>query len=289
MTRHFDKFQAFYQTASFWNGKLAGVQQFQLSNFDFSHLSSTDQSLELPNIPVDTVLGKRAEYFFRFCVEQSSNYELLAANEQIFRGKETLGELDYILKDLRRNKILHVELVYKFYIYEYVRTFSSPFLDQAENQELSHYLGPNRRDYFIKKFDYLVSRQLPLLHKPETQQRLKELGISVDNIEQQVCFLAHVFIPRELWRHRFPYLNKRCIVGYYLDEFAFAKAETDNIYFLPEKKEWKIKPQPLEQPYSYEEIAPLVQESLKRGFAPMLWMQLIDGSFERFFVVAGLS
>jgi hypothetical protein len=74
-----------------------------------------------------------------------------------------------------------------------------------------------------------------------------------------------------------------------MDEFAFAKAETDNSYFLPEKKEWKMKPQPLEQCLSHPEAVELAKASLKRGFAPMLWMQLPDGTFERFFVVAALA
>ncbi len=288
MSSHLDRFRAFCQTASFWQGKLAGVQQFQLSNFDFSHLADSSHSLVLPNIPVDTVLGKRAEFFFQFCVEQSSNYELLVANEQIFQGKTTLGELDYILLERSTGQLIHVELVYKFYIYEPGKIHDSSNLSERQNHELSAYVGPNRRDYFIKKMDHLISHQLPLLGRQETALRLAKLGIPVTNIKQQVCFLAHVFIPRSAWQNDFPFLNKKCIVGYYMDEFAFAKAKTTNLYFLLEKKEWKIQPESLQVELSHENALERVTESLRRGFAPMLWMQLPDKSFERFFVVAAV-
>ena len=286
MTSHYDRFKAFYQTSSFWSGKLAGIQQFSLSNFNFKHLSEAEESLELPAIPIDTVLGKRAEYFFKFCVEQSSNYQLLAANEQIFSGKNTIGELDFILQHLDSGKNIHVELVYKFYIYEPHTHKASRFLSHNQNKELSFYVGPNRRDYFIKKFEHLAAHQLPLLYRPETQERLDQLGINALGMEQQVCFLAHVFIPRQAWQQDFPFLNKKCIVGYYMDESAFAKAYTDNLYFLPEKKEWKMRPQRLERAYTHRKILEHSRSSLQRGFAPMVWMLLQDGSFERFFIVS---
>jgi hypothetical protein len=289
LTSHLDRFEAFYQTASFWNGKLAGVQQFPLSNFDFHHLQESDEELVLPSIPAGTVLGKRAEYFFQFCVEQSSNYNLLLANEQIFRGKDTIGELDYIVQDRVRNKIIHIELVYKFYIYEPSKPYQSTYLSDVQNQALAHYVGPNRRDYFIKKLDHLLSKQLPLLHQPETMARLEELGITGAGMEQQICFLAHVFIPQAAWREEFKFLNKKCIVGYYLEEPAFAKAETTNVYFIPEKKEWKMSPQVLETSFSHAEVLQHAIISLKRGFAPMIWMHIADGTFERFFIVSPLS
>ncbi len=289
MNTDFDRFKAFYQTSSFWQGTLGGLKQFPLSNFNFNHLGQRTETLELPAIPAGTVLGKRAEYFFRFCAEQSSNYKVLLANEQIYRGNRTLGELDYILYDLHNKRTLHVELVYKFYIYEPGKPYYSNYLTPAQNRELACYVGPNRRDYFIKKFEHLKNNQLPLLSIPETQAHLKTLQIEAAAMEQQVCFLAHVYIPRAMWSHDFKYLNKRCIKGYYMDEFAFAKAETTHTYYLPEKKQWKMMAQPLQESYSFQEVLPLVQDSLKRGFAPLVWMKKEDLGMESFFVVSALS
>ncbi|WP_194850460.1 DUF1853 family protein [Nonlabens antarcticus] len=286
MATDYGRLLAFYQTASFWSGELAGVKQFQLSHLDLSHLKESPDSINLPDIPAETVLGKRAESFFQFCVEQSSNYNVILANEQIFRGKATIGELDFILEERASKKLIHVELVYKFYIYEPSKQYRSDFLSAIQNFELAHYVGPNRRDYFIKKLDHLISKQLPLLYKPETQERLSQLGIFTDNIEQQICFLAHVFIPQTAWQNDFKYLNKKSIVGYYVDEYAFAKAKTSNKYYIPQKKEWKLQPQELAVSYNHKEVLDLTSSSLKRGFAPMIWMQWSNGDFESFFIVS---
>jgi hypothetical protein len=114
---------------------------------------------------------------------------------------------------------------------------------------------------------------------------LKIHELDIKTIKQQVCFLAHVFIPQQLWNHKFEYINKACIVGYYYDRSAFAKAETTNTYFLPEKYAWKMSPQILPSSYTFHKALELTEESLERGFAPLIWMQLEDQSFERFFVV----
>jgi hypothetical protein len=278
---NFARFEAFYKTASLWTGKLLGLQQFQLANFNFAHLLQQD-TLTLPAIPQGTLLGKRAEYFFKFCVEQSSNYELLLSNVQIFNGKITLGELDYIAKETATGAILHIELVYKFYIYQphVISNEKTPIL-----QELHKYRGPNDRDHLVSKIQHLKNHQLPLLHASQTVKLLKSHDINAHLVKQQVCYLAHVFIPHLWWNHKFEYINKKSIAGYYYDILAFAKAETNNIYFLPEKYAWKMAPQQLPNSYTFQEIVKLTIESLNRGFAPLIWMQLEDKTFERFFVI----
>jgi hypothetical protein len=281
MESNLERFKAFYKTASLWSGKLLGLEQFGLSNFNFDHLE-LQESLKLPIIPQGTLLGKRAEYFFKFCVEQSSNYQLLLSNVQIFKGKITKGELDYIIKDLRTNTTIHIELVYKFYIYD-------PTIKSKEKsailQELHKYQGPNGRDHLARKLNHLKNHQLPLLYTAETVALLKSHDIAVEKIKQQVCFLAHVFIPHHLWDHQFKYIYKSSIAGYYYKSSAFAKAETENTYFLPEKYAWKMTPQELPTSYTFHEVLILINGSLDRGFAPLLWMQLEDQSFESFFVV----
>lgn len=283
---NYSRFRAFFRTASFWQGELAGVRQFPLSEFDFSHLAHSNTALELPHIPVNTVLGKRAEYFYQFCIEQSLNYELIAANVQINVPSKTIGELDYIIKEIKTGKIYHVELVYKFYCYDPQSSEQSAYLSMTQNQELSRYVGPNKRDNFVYKFDRLVNHQLPLLYNAATRNALESYQLDIDSMEQRVCFLAHLFIPRKLWQHDFKYINKKCIAGYYMNGTAFAKAYTTNHYYFPEKYAWKMEAHALELSYNHEETLKIAEASLERGFAPLLWMELEDGSFERFFIIA---
>lgn len=275
------RFKAFYSTPTLWSGKLLDLEQFHFSSLNFDHLKNQD-SIELPDIPESTVLGKRAEYFFKFCVEQSNNYDILLSNTQIFKGKITIGELDYIIQKKRNKQIIHVELVYKFYIYnpDSISLEKDPTI-----QELYKYQGPNGKDNLVRKIQHLKNRQLPLLYAQETRDLLIENNIDIHKMTQEVCFIAHVFIPHKLWNHPFKYINKASIVGYYYMYSAFAKAETTNHYFLPKKQFWKIVPQELSVSYTFKEVLELTKASLSRGFAPMIWMQLEDSSFERFFVV----
>lgn len=284
-TSNYERFKAFYSTASFWQGKLAGIEQFPLSRFDFSHLDKNDNNLELPVIPVNTVLGKRAEYFFQFCIEQSSNYELVVANLQIQDGKKTLGELDYIIREKKTRQLYHIELVYKFYCYDASIQQTSKSLNPDIATELSKYVGPNKRDNFVYKLDKLKNHQLPLLYHDCTLEQLDPYQLDIDSIKQQVCFLAHVFIPPQLWKQEFPHINRKCIAGYYLDNYAFAKAESPHHYYLPEKYAWKMKPHRYGDALTHSECLELVIKSLERGYAPLIWKEIESGQFESFFVI----
>lgn len=299
-TGNYERFKAFYSTPSFWLGELAGIKQFPLSAFDFSHLNKDETPLELPVIPVNTVLGKRAEYFYQFCIEQSNNYDLVVANLQIQKEKRTLGELDYIIKEKKTGKLLHIELVYKFYCYDPNIQANSSFLSDSLSKELSKYVGPNKRDNFVYKFDRLVNHQLPLLYHDCTKAQLEPYGIEVQQLEQRVCFLAHLYIPQQLWNHDFKYIHKKCIAGYYVNSLTFksqgdAVIQTDNSesiesdlqhhYYLPEKYAWKMKPHAYGQAYTHAEVATLAIASLERGFAPLVWKEIDHKQFEAFFII----
>ncbi len=285
----YQRLRAFYNTPNLWKGKLLDLDQFYLDELRFDEKDFKEEDLILPEIPHGTVLGKRAEYYFKFCVDQSSNYDCLLSNIQIFKGKTTLGELDFIIQHKKSRRVFHIELVYKFYIYDPTKKVASQKnLIQKEKNELSHYAGPNRRDYLLKKINRLKAHQLPLLYRPETKSILEKYEIDVEAVEQQVCFLAQVFIPCDLWNHNFKWINKACIVGYYLNYSAFAKAETQTatLYFMPHKHQWKMDPFEIEEhEFSFSELLEEVEKSLSRGFAPLLWKKVED-KWERFFVIA---
>jgi len=142
------QFMGFIQTPSLFN-QLNGLKQFHLDNneivdFDFKKL----------DIIENLTLGKRVERFFEFYINQSKNYELVKNNIQIIHNKHTLGELDFIIYDKTAQKYLHIEHIYKFYLY-----------DDGIVNEIDRYIGPNRNDTFDKKLEKLKNKQLPLLYK----------------------------------------------------------------------------------------------------------------------------
>ena len=165
---HFSQqFSGFLKTPPLWlNNKIFKFPQLLLKEIELP------ENFPLPQIPSNLVLGKRIERFFEIYIRCFSEEEVLAENIQIFSGKTTLGELDFILKNKKTQRISHIEVVYKFYIY----------YPSFEN-EMERWIGPNRRDSLIKKIARLESRQFPLLFQKETQPLLQELGVNPKNID----------------------------------------------------------------------------------------------------------
>ncbi|WP_295983015.1 DUF1853 family protein, partial [uncultured Algibacter sp.] len=79
-------------------------------------------------------LGKYVEQLVSFELAQQNNISVLAENIQIQDGKITLGELDCLL--LKNNKPIHLEVIYKFYLYDAT----------VGESEIDHFIGPNRKD-----------------------------------------------------------------------------------------------------------------------------------------------
>ncbi|MEL6977000.1 MAG: DUF1853 family protein, partial [Bacteroidota bacterium] len=71
--------------------------------------------------------------------KRSKTYEVVLKNIPVLEGKTTVGEIDFILKDLVRDEVVHVELTYKFYV-----------IDPSISEPIHRLLGPNRRDMFFK-------------------------------------------------------------------------------------------------------------------------------------------
>ena len=120
------QFQGFLNTPPLWLGEEYEIQQFSLPTVP-------PQSLNPKPIPLGIRLGHQMEYVFKQLVEYSNVYQVVLHNLQICQGKRTLGEIDFILKDLATDKLVHRELTYKFYI-----------IDPEISEPLHKLIGPNR-------------------------------------------------------------------------------------------------------------------------------------------------
>ncbi len=223
------------------------------------------------HLPPTMVLGKRMEYFFKYYVTHFSEEEILAYNEQIIHKKQTLGELDFLLKDLNTHEVSHVELVYKFYLY-------NPEISAEDDR----WIGPNHRDSLNRKIDRLLKKQFPLLHRPETLPLLNKLGTSPENISQKICFKANFFFP---WRHKNPETLKE-FQGSWLraSEFTGSFFQCGN-FFSPKKPDWPILPHHNTEWHSFEEIKIQIEQLLEKKQSPLVWMKTGSGKYLRFFVV----
>jgi hypothetical protein len=254
------------------NSKLIGVSIDGISNFDCS---------ELKNVSVDTItitenlrLGKQVERIFSALISSSSNYEIIEENIQIVDEKITIGEFDFILKNTETDKVFHLELVYKFYIYD----------PNQSDKELEKWIGPNRKDSFIEKFTKLEQKQFPLLQHPITKSQL--LHLNIDEIEQKLCFMASLFVPYQKIGDVFPVINNKAIVGYWLTLNQFERINTETFqFYLPQKKEWGMSPKHHNNWESLELTISKIKESHTREFSPLCWIKKDANTFEQCFIV----
>lgn len=250
------QFLGFINTPSLFK-ELDGLSQIELDineikEFDFNAL----------NITTKLPLGKRIERFFEFFIKQSKNYYLIKNNIQIINNKQTLGELDFLIYDKRKEKYLHIEHVYKFYLY-----------DDSFPDEIDRFIGPNRDDSLAKKLAKLKDKQLPLLYKDETQKYLE--GIDINSLEQKVCFKGNIYVPMHFKSENLPIINKSCIKGFYISykEFLKQKQFREFEYFLPPRNDWGNDCNTNEIWKSFDEIIDEIDFILNHKKSTLIWLK----------------
>jgi hypothetical protein len=245
---------------------VAGFETFDLNNLKFGEMPDFD-----PNLPLR--MGHIAERAVAALIRASANYRVLEESLQVVVEKQTLGELDFILENLETGELIHLELAYKFYLYD----------PAISNEHLGNWIGPNRRDSLVEKLEKLRSKQFPLLHHTEVRHRL--VPLEVEAISQKLCFLSNLYLP-------FGYAQKpetgfqKAIRGHYFNFETFVSLHrSENRYFIPRKTAWGIDPVKHEGPwYTLEEIQADLLLRIKEKRSPLLWMKQ-EEDFLEFFVV----
>lgn len=217
--------------------------------------------------------GHQMESLFLQIIEHMPNYELVMENLQIFDGKTTLGELDFIVKNHTTEQLIHIELAVKFYLYE------------PNHHELAGFVGPNHHDSLLDKINKLKERQFPLLRHKQVKNLLESLGIKSENIEQNLCFKAFVFVPKDLELNPFAEINNACIAGTYIKQEAFTESDfVEYEFHFPPKTDWILTPNDSPNWLSFSQAQLLLQGFLEKKNAPMVWIKNHQG-IKRMFVV----
>jgi len=246
---------------------IPGIADFKLSQLDLPNVIPHE-------IPTNLRLGHLAEKVVSILIKTSRNYNVLHENVQIIDNKKTIGELDFIVKELQTNKITHIELAYKFYLYD-------PIISKVE---IHNWIGPNRNDTLKQKVEKLTSRQFPLLYDDRTAATLDSLEI--DQISQSNCFLASLYLPYQHETDISP-MYRKAIVGYYLDLETFksiADYTKTKSYYVPIKTEWGMDPSEHKAWLSYSEVIFKISDSLGQKQSVLCWCKAVD-HYESFFVV----
>jgi len=267
------QFEGFLKTPPLWESEFQEIQQFKLAHI--TDPLNKPIAGDLPSLASNFVMGKRVERFFEWIIRQNKGYKLLAENVQISRDKITLGELDFLLQDLINHQVYHVEMVYKFYVF-----------DPSFSSEAQGWIGPNRKDTLLQKTRKLKEKQFPLLFKPETEDLLNSLKLNSNKILQRTCFKANLFVPRKLHDKHFSEINSNCIAGSWIkfDEFITSPYR-DFDFYAPKKQDWPILPYHGENWFSHSEIIKQIEILFESKRAPLIWVKKPGNKFERLFVV----
>ena len=244
---------------------IRGLQTFNLSELNLT----TDLEFQLPT---HIRLGHLAEKIVSELIKSSSNYRVLYENVQVFEDKKTIGEIDFIIEELNTKALIHMELAYKFYLFD----------PSISSEPINNWIGPNRNDSLKEKLEKLKRKQFPLLYHNCTKSTLNT--IEVDKASQALCLLASLFIPYE-YKASFNPIYEKAIKGYYLNFKTFTSLDNSaKNYYIPSKKEWGMDPSENEIWTDFNGIEKYIITSITEKQAPLCWQKYKD-TYVAFFIV----
>lgn len=259
------QYEGFLNTPLLWNKNSDfGLTQFEIKNKKTQQFNSHSK----PEIR----LGKRVEQFSFHTFEEDKTITILSENIQIQDGKRTVGEIDCLL--LKNGKPFHIEIIYKFYLYD----------ESVGETEIEHWIGPNRRDSLFQKLTKLKEKQLPLLTNEFTKPHLDSLNLNSAKIVQQVYFKAQLFVPFKDFKKTFLKINNDCINGFYIHKNELSQFK-DCKFHIPQKLNWLQEIQTQINWLNFLEFDKKIELFHAQKSAPLCWLKNPNGTFQKFFVV----
>ncbi|TNJ45317.1 DUF1853 family protein [Tamlana fucoidanivorans] len=257
-------YKGFVNTPVLWQKNTV----FDLAQFEI------ETTISQINIHLDKTLrlGKYVERLVSFQLHQNPNITIVAENVQIQKGKETLGELDFLL--VQKETPMHLEVIYKFYVYD-------PTVGETE---IDHFIGPNRKDALKTKLIKLKKKQLPLLYSEACAPYLETFNLDVNLMEQRVYFKAQLFLPFFGQHIQLQLLNNNCIKGFYINSNQLRHLE-DGKFYVPKKKDWLTEPCTQVNWLSFQNFKTLAQTFIAEQYAALFWVKFKNGVIQKAFFV----
>lgn len=259
------QYEGFLNTPLLWKlNPFEELNQFEISPTD---VTSFDELIR-----GKIRLGKLVERFVSFELSLHKSISIINENLQIIEDKLTIGEIDCLLKYF--NQIIHLEISYKFYLYD----------EDAGKLEPERWIGPNRKDSLVQKLSKLKSKQLPILFHKETIRTLEKIDIDVSDIIQLVYFKAQLFVPYPIMTSLLPEINNDCIKGFYIQKSQLNQFN-DHTFYIPSKINWIIDAHNSVNWVELNEFLPELTELLDSEKSPLCWFKDSKGNMEKIFVV----
>ncbi|EPR70379.1 hypothetical protein ADIWIN_3735 [Winogradskyella psychrotolerans RS-3] len=217
-------------------------------------------------------LGKLVEEFVFCQLQQQASVKWIVENLQIQKERKTIGELDALY--FQGDKPIHLEVVYKFYLYDSLNTYNEP---------LAYWIGPNRKDSLCYKLEKLKIKQFPLLFNNETTNQLLKYNIDTAGVSQKLCFKAQLFLPYNNPEINIEPLNENCICGFYISFNAISTFKTLQFY-IPQKLDWLVICHNDVFWEDYETAKIKIQEEIEDKRSPLVWLKYSETKFVKCFI-----
>lgn len=258
------RYEGFLNTPFLWKKDVV----LKLNQFE---IETTFNKIDL-TIDENLRLGKYVEQLVSFQLKQQEDISVLAENIQIQNNKITLGELDCLL--LKDNKTVHLEIIYKFYLYD----------DTVGENEIEHFIGPNRKDALTEKLTKLKDKQLPLLYNSHCKKYLDKLELKSEDIKQYVYFKAQLFVPYSNQNIQLKTLNTVCITGFYIKKNELTQF-TNCKFYVPIKKDWLITPHANINWLNFSTFNTIANNYFDDKFSVLCWLKYKTGKIKKVFLV----
>ena len=259
------RYQGYLNTPKLWKYDLiAGLNQFDFISQSNSNFNKTS---------IDEIrIGKLIEHFVLHELSENESIDIITSNLQVIDDKVTVGEIDALIKHF--NDFIHLEIVYKFYLYD-------PFI---KTSELEKWIGPNRNDWLSKKIDKLKTKQFPILSHTKSKSILKQLGLNSNIFQPKVLFKAQLFVPFNMLNNKFELINNRCIKGFYISFKEVEKLKT-SLFYIPSKLDWLLETQLNVNWLDYSDFIIDLEKGLKQKKSPLCWIKSPQNELQKIFVV----
>lgn len=219
--------------------------------------------------PHGQLLGKHFEALIACWLDASPHFKLLAHSAQLQEGKRTVGELDFLVEDLRHGRTLHLEVASKFY------------LAAEDESNWGQWVGPSgRHDTLRVKMDKLVT-QLAATRIPAGRSLLQEKRIaSPEPVLLMKGWFFHHF--SRLHRHKKPqWAHPEYNAGWWCkpDE-AHLVMGNDAVRILPlPKGRWlgRFHPEGSDPPLHWTRLEQVLSDHFSRTHRALMCAVVIEG------------
>jgi hypothetical protein len=200
-------------------------------------------------------VGQYFEGLVLYWLERIRRLKIVAQNQQLFVGNQTVGEIDFLFED-EAGELTHWETAVKYYLHY-----------PAENTTGSHFIGPNAKDNFEKKCRRLLEYQLPLseTHFPEVVRR-------VAFVKGIIFYNPHLPASTPLPERMSPAHLKG--VWLYFSELDWLKTQySDTVYQIREKPDWlspAVRDSCIEKLLTFSELKRALDDHFQEGDRPLM-------------------